>query len=67
MNLECEYIQSLIHEYFDGELSDDLSLRVKKHLEHCEECHEVYKQITMLSSLIKFAFARNEEKSAQQI
>lgn len=63
MNPECELIQSLMHEYFDGELEYDLSLKVKKHLENCNECREFYEKIERLSTMIKRAFSYSSENN----
>ncbi|HIZ28967.1 MAG TPA: zf-HC2 domain-containing protein [Candidatus Adamsella sp.] len=61
MNTECEYIQSRMHEYFDEELDYEMSLRIKKHLEHCSECREIYEKISKLSNLIKQSFNSSSE------
>lgn len=63
MNSECEYIQGLLHEYFDGELDYDMSVRIKKHLDHCHECHDIYEKIQRLSKLIKEAFSYDNSAS----
>lgn len=61
MNIECEYIQSRMHEYFDCELDYETSERIKKHLEYCSDCREIYEKITKLSILIKQAFDLSSE------
>ena len=61
MNTECEYIQSRMHEYFDEELDYEMSLRIKKHLEHCCECREIHEKIAKHSNLIKQSFNSSSE------
>lgn len=56
MNLECEFVQNMLHEYFDGELNEEMNERIDKHLRRCPKCASIYHKIANLSSLIKHAF-----------
>ncbi|MEY8265582.1 zf-HC2 domain-containing protein [Lachnospiraceae bacterium 64-25] len=44
--LACEIVKDLLPLYVDGMVSDVSQRSVKEHLEHCEDCNEVYRNMT---------------------
>lgn len=51
--MNCNEAISLIHEYLDGELMEEQTECLKKHLQVCEDCAAVMEELTMTESLIK--------------
>jgi len=45
MNDKCEYIQDMLVEYADGELSADKEQSVRQHLAQCENCQAELKRL----------------------
>ena len=42
---DCDIVQDLLISYFDGTLKEGSKDFVEKHLEKCEKCKEVLKEI----------------------
>ncbi|MBN2775535.1 MAG: zf-HC2 domain-containing protein [Prolixibacteraceae bacterium] len=49
--MKCEEVKINLPEFIDGKLDEKITQLVKKHLESCEACNEVY---TELNSFLKF-------------
>jgi anti-sigma factor RsiW len=50
--MDCSKVKSLLSEYFDGELKEDLSQKVKAHVEKCSYCRKELESIWKIESLM---------------
>lgn len=51
--LSCESTKLLLSAYFDNELNAEESLKIKKHINNCEECNQELHYLEKLSHLLK--------------
>lgn len=58
-NIDCEIIMDLLPLYADGMVSNDTGEIVESHLKECEECQEIYRQMT---GKIDFSFEKKPMK-----
>jgi anti-sigma factor RsiW len=51
--MNCIEIQELIHGYLDAELTIPQALQIERHLDGCETCQRVYRQVRALRSAVR--------------
>ena len=49
--MSCDEYKDLLMGYLDGELSDECSERVRRHLEHCAGCSEEFEEFRKLKQI----------------
>ncbi|WP_322907697.1 zf-HC2 domain-containing protein [Paenibacillus campi] len=57
--MDCKLAVSYIHEYLDGDLSDERAAELKQHMAECSECRAVFKELEQTELLL---FAVNHRK-----
>ena len=50
--MNCHEISDRLSEYFDGELSSDLALQVREHVQNCKKCSAELRSFEKLSQLV---------------
>lgn len=50
--MNCNYVQSRLSVYLDGEIAGSDSLKIREHLLNCEECRTELEQLKTVSQLL---------------
>lgn len=53
--MRCDFADSLLHGYFDGELSDPNAAEFERHLQHCVHCAVELVELDLLSGQLQVA------------
>ena len=53
--MRCELVGSLLHSYFDGELSDPRATEYERHLQHCADCAAALSEQELLRHRLQLA------------
>lgn len=66
--MNCEDIETLISGYLDGELTQQESQRVRLHVEDCERCNKVYKQLLSVKNQMKtLSYPKSDEQLLEEL
>ena len=57
----CENILDLLNAYIDGELDENEAMRVRAHIDGCEDCRKAYGELVRVNELITYSAAEAPE------
>lgn len=64
--MKCEEIQSLLIEYIDGNLSNDLTSEIKDHLKNCPACRKEQEELNQVFSTLQKYRMESPDDSLRQ-
>jgi len=60
---DCQQIEPLLSGYMDGELTQQESQRVSRHLHHCQTCKTAYEELKAMQNMIKQSSYQNMDET----
>lgn len=58
--MNCRMFNKKLNDYIEGNISDDLSLALENHMEHCEKCRKVYNEEINIDKMFRTALSTEE-------